>query len=104
MYGKIDVIIYIKLTIMILVTVTEFRNNLSKYVDLSFREKVMLKSRSGILELNPSKEIILNPSPSGDPWFNIEANAKELNRRIADIESGKATTIPWKKAKKELGL
>ncbi|MCL2097421.1 MAG: hypothetical protein FWH23_01500 [Bacteroidales bacterium] len=87
---------------MILVTVTEFRNNLSKYTELAFKERITLKSKFGVLELSPSKEVILNPSPSGDSWFSNKANIKELNRRIADIESGKSIPIPWKKAKKNL--
>jgi len=89
---------------MILVTVTEFRNNLSKYIELAFKEQVALKSKSGILELNPSKKIILNPSPSGDRWFNNEANVNELNRRIAKIERGESTPMSWEEAKKELSL
>ena len=59
---------------------------------------------SGILELTPSKEIILNPSPSSDSWFSNKANIEELNRRIADIESGKSIPVAWDDAKKELGL
>ncbi len=89
---------------MILVTVTEFRNNLSKYLELAFKEKVALKSKKGIIELNPSTEILLNPSPSSDPWFDNKENLRELNRRIADIDSGKSTPVSWDDAKKELGL
>lgn len=89
---------------MILITITEFRNNLSKYIELAFREKVALKSKRGIIELNPSTEILLNPSPSNDPWFDNKDNISELNMRITDIESGKTTPIAWKDAKKELGI
>ncbi len=89
---------------MILVTVTEFRNNLSKYLELAFREKVALKSKKGIIELNPSSEIRLNPSPSNDPWFDNKANMDELNRRIADIDSGKTELLDWDEMKNKLGL
>ncbi len=94
---------------MILVTVTEFRNNLSKYVELAFKEKVALKSKSGILELNPSKEIFVNPSPSGDPFWDDPRNVEELNRRLAevdaDLKSGKYKEyITWEQRKKEIGL
>ncbi|MFI3299240.1 MAG: addiction module protein [Rikenellaceae bacterium] len=89
---------------MILVTVTEFRNNLSKYLELAFKEKVALKSKKGIIELNPSSEILLNPSPSRDPWFDNKENVKELNRRLADIDSGKSKPISWEDAKAQLGL
>ncbi|MFI3240101.1 MAG: hypothetical protein R3Y22_05885 [Bacteroidales bacterium] len=74
---------------MILVTVTEFRNNLSKYLELAFREKVALKSKGGIIELNPSKDIHLNPSPSKDKWFDNKENVEEQLQRISDINSGK---------------
>lgn len=89
---------------MILVTVTEFRNNLSKYLELAFREKVALKSKRGIIELNPSTELRLNPSPSGDVWFDNRANMEELDRRIADIDSGKTELLEWDDVKSKLGL
>ncbi len=87
---------------MILVTVTEFRNNLSKYLELAFREKVALKSKQGIIELTPSSEIQLNPSPSKDIWFENKENMDELNSRIADIDSGKAVLLDWDEVKKQL--
>ncbi|MFI3262988.1 MAG: hypothetical protein R3Y26_08780 [Rikenellaceae bacterium] len=89
---------------MILVTVTEFRNNLSKYLELAFREKVALKSKNGIIELNPSTEIRLNPSPSNDSWFDNQANVEELNKRISDIDSGKTELLDWDEMKGKLGL
>ena len=89
---------------MVLLTVTEFRNNISKYLQLAFSERVALKSKKGIIELSPSTEIRLNPSPSGDPWFDNPHNMAELNRAIAEHRSGKSVTIPWEEAKKELGL
>ena len=89
---------------MIVVTMTEFRNNLSKYVQLAFKEKVVLKSRDGIIELNPSKQIRLNPSPSNDPWFDDPRNMEELERRIADLKSGKTKTVSWDTIKANLGI
>ncbi len=83
---------------MILVTVTEFRNNLSKYLELAFREKVALKSKNGIIELNPSKEIRLNPSPSNDPWFDNSRNMEEFERGLAQLEdyhNGKSEAISY---------
>ena len=92
---------------MILLTVTEFRNNMSKYIELAFRERIALKSKYGILELNPSKKITLNPanpSPSGDPWFDDPRNLEEVNRAIEELHSGNAKLISWEDAKKQLGL
>ena len=89
---------------MILLTVTEFRNNIGKYLQMAFTEKVALKSKGGIIELNPSTEIRLNPSPSGDPYWDDPRNVQELERRIADLKSGKSKTFPWEEVKKELGL
>ena len=34
-----------------------------------------------------------NPSPSGDPWWNIPENKKEIERRLKDLHEGKAKTI-----------
>ena len=75
---------------MILLTVTEFRNNLSKYLQMAFTEKIALKSKKGIIELMPSNEIRLNPSPSGDTWFDNPRNMAELNRAIEELKTGKA--------------
>ncbi|MFI3304001.1 MAG: addiction module protein [Rikenellaceae bacterium] len=89
---------------MVLVTVTEFRNNLSKYLEMAFREKIALKSKRGIIELTPSTEIHLNPSPSNDPWFENKANVEELDNRLADIDSGKTQLLDWDDVKGKLGL
>jgi len=89
---------------MVLLTVTEFRNNIGKYLQMAFNERIALKSKKGVIELTPSKEITLNPSPSGDPWFDNPHNMAELNRAIAELRSGKSVTIPWEEAKKQLGL
>jgi len=75
---------------MLLLTVTEFRNNIGKYLQMAFTEKIALKSKKGIIELRPSTEIRLNPSPSNDPWFDNAHNMEELNRAIEELETGKA--------------
>ena len=71
---------------------------------MAFNEKIALKSKKGIVELTPSKEIRLNPSPSNDPWFDNPHNMEELMRAKAELRSGKAELISWKEAKKKLGL
>jgi hypothetical protein len=35
-------------------------------------------------------EILLNPSPSNDPWFNDTRNMDELNRAVDELKTGKA--------------
>lgn len=77
------------MTAMLLLTVTEFRNNISKYLQLAFTEKIALKSKKGVIELTPSTEIRLNPSPSNDPWFDDPRNRAELNRVVEELRSGK---------------
>ena len=75
---------------MLLLTVTEFRNNIGKYLQMAFNEKIALKSKKGIIELNPSSEIRTNPSPSGDLWFDDTRNMNELCRAIKELDEGKA--------------
>ena len=57
---------------------------------MAFTEKIALKSKKGIIELMPSNEIRLNPSPSGDTWFDNPRNMAELNRAIEELKTGKA--------------
>jgi len=75
---------------MVLLTVTEFRNNISKYLQMAFTENIALKSKRGIIELNPSTKIRLNPSPSNDAWFNNPRNMEELNCAVDEIKTSKA--------------
>ncbi len=42
---------------MLLLTTTEFRNNMSKYLERAFTEKIALKSKRGIVELSPNHEV-----------------------------------------------
>ena len=88
--------------ITILLTVTEFRNNISKYLQLAFKEKVALKSKGGIIELTPSTEIRLNPSPSNDPYFDNSLNLDHIEKGRIDAVEGR--TKPWNEIKDKLGL
>lgn len=73
---------------MLLLTVTEFRNNISKYLQMALTERIALKSKGGIIELTPSKEIrTTNPSPSGDPFWNEPNNLAQLNKDIEEVKS-----------------
>lgn len=89
---------------MILLTVTEFRSNISKYLQMAFTEKVALKSKRGIIELNPSTEIRLNPSPSNDPYFDDPRNLEAVETAIANLKSGKAKLKSWDEVKASLGI
>jgi hypothetical protein len=78
-----------------LVTASEFRKNQKKYFQLALNEKVGVKSGNVVFEIKPSREVYVNPSPSGDPWFDDPRNMEELSRRIEDLRSGKSKTIPF---------
>ena len=75
---------------MLLLSATEFRNNMGKYLQMAFSEKIALKSKQGIVELKPNTEIRLNPSPSCDPWFDDSRNIEELHRAIHELKISKA--------------
>lgn len=87
---------------MLLLTVTEFRNNISKYLQMAFTEKIALKSKGGIIELTPNKEIRTNPSPSNDPYFDDPRNLEEIDRRIANLRDGKSKLVSWEDIKANL--
>lgn len=89
---------------MLLVSVTEFRSNLKKYLDIALTEKVALKSNGVVYEITPSKEIRVNPSPSNDPYFDDPRNLEALDKAIAEVKSGKSKLTPWEDVKKELGI
>ncbi|MFI3304366.1 MAG: hypothetical protein SNF68_04555 [Rikenellaceae bacterium] len=90
---------------MLLLTVTEFRNNISKYLQLAFTEKIALKSKGGIIELQPSTELrTSNPSPSRDPFYDNPQNVEHLNRAIEESHAEDAKRYSWDEIKQELGI
>ena len=94
---------------MLLLSVSEFRNNISKYLKMSFTEKIAVKSKDGIIELTPNTEIRVNPSPSSDPWFDDPRNLAVLEEAMAQYEtdrkSGKDKEYrTWDEVKKELKI
>lgn len=74
---------------MLLLTVTEFRSNISKYLKMASTERIALKSPSGIFEIVPSKELRINPSPSNDPYFDNASNIEAIERGDADVKAGR---------------
>lgn len=89
---------------MLLITVTEFRNNISKYLQMAFTEKIALKSKNGIIELIPNKDIRVNPSPSNDPWFDDPRNLAELDRGVAQLKAGRVGQVTLDELQEKLGL
>ena len=74
----------------ITISPSEFRNNQKKYFDMAEHTRVFVKRGRKLIELVVSDGISLNPSPSGDPWFDDPRNIAELSRRIKVYEAGKA--------------
>ncbi len=66
---------------MLLLTVSEFRSNLSKYLKMALTERIAIKSPAGVFDISPSREVRTNPSPSGDSYFDNQEN-------LAAIEIG----------------
>lgn len=92
---------------MLLLTVTEFRNNISKYLKMALTERIALKSKDCIIELTPSKEIRVNPSPSKDQYFDNPNNMEEIDKAMQELEdyhAGKVSAISLDELKSQLAL
>lgn len=91
---------------MLLLTVTEFRNNIGKYLQMALTERIALKSKGGIIELTPSTEIrTTNPSPSGDTFWDEPQNLAQLNKDIEELDRTDISKLQsWEEVKKELCL
>ncbi|MDR0955319.1 MAG: hypothetical protein LBM20_08100 [Rikenellaceae bacterium] len=91
---------------MILIAASEFRKNQKKYFQLALTEKIGVKSGDVVFEITPSRELFVNPSPSGDPFWDDPRNVEELNRRIDELKSGKSTLTPYsaEEFKRRFGL
>ncbi len=91
-----------KFNIMLLVSVTDFRANISKYLQLATKERIAIKSKSGIFDLTPSKEIRTNPSPSNDSYWNVPENVASVERGKAEAAQGLG--MPFEEFRKMLEL
>ena len=87
---------------MLLLTVTEFRSNMSKYLKMAITEHIAIKSPAGVFDITPSKEVRTNPSPSNDPWFDVPENMASVERGSKQAAQGLGTTLS--ELKKEFGL
>ncbi len=89
---------------MILLTISEFRGNISKYMQMALTELVSVKTKNGIFDIKPNKEIRTNPSPSNDPWFDVPENMEALERGKADARAGRVKSYSNEELKDLLGL
>ena len=85
----------------ITISPSELRANQKKYFDMAEHTRVFVKRGRKLIELVVSDGISLNPSPSGDPWFDDPRNIAELSRRIKEYEAGKTEFISLEEARKE---
>lgn len=51
-----------------------------------------------------SVEVNENPSPSGDPWFNVPENMASVRRGIAEMEAGKGRAYSMEEIRELLGV
>ncbi|MFI3263983.1 MAG: hypothetical protein SNG38_00200 [Rikenellaceae bacterium] len=90
---------------MLLLSVSEFRANVSKYLQMATTERVAIRSKAGIFNITPNTEIrTTNPSPSNDPWFDVPENMEHLNKAIEASHAKDAKRYSWDEIKEELSL
>ncbi len=80
---------------MVLITASEFRKNQKKYFQMALKEKIGVKSGNTIFEITPSEEVYVNPSPSGDPFWDDPRQWAEVERSIVELRTGKVEPIPY---------
>ena len=85
----------------ITISPTELRANQKKYFDMAENTRVFVKRGRKLIELVVKDSIDLNPSPSGDPWFDDPRNVEEVLRRWKAIESGESKMIPFEEIRKQ---
>ncbi|MFR9496640.1 MAG: hypothetical protein SNG69_09325 [Rikenellaceae bacterium] len=94
---------------MLLLTVTEFRKNISKYLELALTERVAIRSKFGVFDIVHNPDIITsNPSPSGDPFWDVPENLAQLNEAIEEMKNTDHSQLKHytsiEDLKKDLGL
>ncbi|WP_297448672.1 hypothetical protein [uncultured Alistipes sp.] len=85
----------------ITISPTELRANQKKYFDMAENTRVFVKRGRKLIELVVSDGISMNPSPSGDPWFDDPRNIAELSRRIKEYEAGETKFVTLEELRKE---
>ena len=85
----------------ITISPTELRANQKKYFDMAENTRIFVKRGRKLIELVVSDGISMNPSPSGDPWFDDPRNIAELSRRIKEYEAGETKFVTLEELRKE---
>ena len=92
---------------MLELTITEFKKDIIKYLQLAMTETISIKSREQVFEINSSKSKATsntNPSPSNDPWFDVPENIAAMEEGAADIAAGRYRAYSDAELKELLGL
>ncbi len=72
---------------MLLLTAAEFENNISKYLEIALTERVAVSSEFGVFDITHNPDIITsNPSPSGDPFWDVPENLAQLNEAVDELK------------------
>ena len=77
---------------MTIVSSRVFSANPIHYLNLANREDIAVKRGKIIYQITPKPQFE-NPSPRGDPYFANPENVAELERRIKEINEGKAKYV-----------
>ena len=78
---------------MIVISPSELRGNLKKYLDLAEKERIVIqRGKTETFELRKRKRI------SEDPFFDNPKNIEEIEKGISDIKSGKYKALDAKKS------
>ncbi|MCF8333758.1 MAG: hypothetical protein K9I47_06410 [Bacteroidales bacterium] len=72
----------------------EFRDSQRSYLELSKKERIIIKRNKEYIELVPRGESIPeNPSPSQDSYYDDPKNLAELKRRLMDQKADSLSMI-----------
>lgn len=85
----------------ITISPTELRANQKKYFDMAENTRVFVKRGRKLIELVVKDSIDMNPSPSGDAWFDDPRNVEEVMKRIKEYESGESELFALEDVQKE---
>lgn len=73
---------------MIVISPSELRGNLKKYLDLAEKERIVIqRGKTETFELRKSERI------SEDSFFDQPENIKAIEKGIADVKAGKYKTL-----------
>ena len=78
---------------MIVISPSELRGNLKKYLDLAKKERIVIqRGKTETFELRQRNRI------SEDPFFDNPKNIEEIEKGITDIRAGKYKALDPKKS------